>query len=131
MFHFDASCSDAIPSATIFQQAVSLGGNVPQAYLCCENTTTGPKIFCLHLPSKFIGSFDGTTTPWEDLSFAILGKVVQVLVSIISFLEEAFNNSNIQIKTVDYMLQHQDDLNDLPVFPPVHPGKANSQLVTT
>jgi hypothetical protein len=55
--------------------------------------------------------------PLDDLSFAFLGEVVQCLVSIVSFPEEAFNIVQVRVWTIKYILTHQDELNNLPIFP--------------
>jgi len=112
MIRFDASRAGAISGNLLFQQVVLSGGNVPQAYLCCGNTTTGPRIFCLHCPAKFIGAFDGTVSPWDDLSFAFLGEVVQKMATSVFFPNESFNTNTLLVKTTDYILQHLDKLND-------------------
>jgi hypothetical protein len=62
MHHIDPNHNDAVASEVFFQQAVGLGGSAPQAYLCCGATNNGPKIYCSHLPSKFLGALDGTPT---------------------------------------------------------------------
>ncbi len=71
MQRFDASQDDAISSATLFQQVVRQGGGTLQSYLCCGRSMNGPKIFALHLPSIFIGTFDSEATVWDDQCFAI------------------------------------------------------------
>jgi len=131
MIRFDASRDGAIAGDLLFQQVVLSGGNIPQAYQCCGNTTTGPRIFCLHCSAKFIGAFDGTVSPWNDLSFAFIGEVVQKMATSVFFLNEAFNANTLLVKTMDYILQHLDELNDLPVFPPILPGEDDSEEVTT
>jgi len=69
MTRFDPSQPAAIPSATLYQQVVSIGSNVPQAYLFCAATLAGPRIYCIHLLSRYIGALDGDTTPWDNQSF--------------------------------------------------------------
>jgi hypothetical protein len=71
MQRFDASQDDAISSATLFQQVVRRGGGTLQSYLCCGRSMNGPKIFALHLPSIFIGTFDSEATVWDDQCSAI------------------------------------------------------------
>jgi len=122
MQRFDADRDDAVTSAALFQQVMGLGGNVLQAYLCCGQSPVGPKVFCLHLPTRFVSALDGTPAPWNDLSFTFLGEVVQGLVSIVSFPEDVFDAVTEQVKTLNYMVQHQAELADLPVFPPVAAG---------
>jgi hypothetical protein len=79
-----------------------------------------------------VGTIDGTPTPWDDLSIAFLGKAFLGLVSIISFPEEALDNTQVQVKMVSHhILQHQEELNDLLDFPPVLHEEVDSKLITT
>ncbi len=55
------------------------------------------------------------------MSFVFLGEVVHGLVSIVTFLEEAFNIMEVRVKSINYMLQHLEELQELPVPPPVFP----------
>lgn len=52
------------------------------------------------------------------MSFVFLGEVVHGLVSIVTFLEEAFNIMEVRVKSINYMLQHLEELQELPVSPP-------------
>jgi hypothetical protein len=78
-----------------------------------------------------MAALDGSTTPWDDRSFAFLGEVVQKLVSIVVFPEDAFESVTVRVKTVNYMLQHQEDLVDMVMFPPVMPQEEDAEIVTT
>ncbi len=78
MERFDPDRNDAVRSDVLFQQAVSLGGTTLRAYLCCGITLNVPKIYCVHMPTKFVAAMDGTATPWDDHSFAFLGDLVRV-----------------------------------------------------
>jgi len=51
------------------------------------------------------------------MSFVFLGEVVHGLVSIVTFLEEAFNIMEVRVKSINYMLQHLEELQELPVSP--------------
>ncbi len=51
------------------------------------------------------------------MSFVFLGEVVHGLVSIVTFLEEAFNIMEVRVKSINYMLQHLEELQELPVPP--------------
>ncbi len=51
------------------------------------------------------------------MSFVFLGEVVHGLVSIVTFLEEAFNIMEVRVKSINYMLQHLGELQELPVPP--------------
>lgn len=51
------------------------------------------------------------------MSFVFLGEVVHGLVFIVTFLEEAFNIMEVRVKSINYMLQHLEELQELPVPP--------------
>jgi len=85
----------------------------------------------VHCPTKFIGAFDGTVSPWDNLSFAFLGEVVQRMATTVFFPNEAFSPKTLRVKTLDYIVQHLDELNDLPLFPPVLPDEADTEEITT
>jgi len=51
------------------------------------------------------------------MSFVFLGEVVHGLVSIVTFLEAAFNIMEVRVKSINYMLQHLEELQELPVSP--------------
>ncbi len=57
---------------------VSLGNpNVSNAFLCCATLSSVPRIYAVHMPSKFIPSLDGWTTPWDNRLFAFLGDILR------------------------------------------------------
>jgi hypothetical protein len=76
MTRFDPSQPAALPSATLYQQVVNIGSTVPQAYLFCDATLAGPRIYCVHLINRYVGALDGDITPWDNQSFGCLGEVV-------------------------------------------------------
>jgi hypothetical protein len=129
MNRFDANRDNALQGNVLYSQVVSVGGEVPQAYSCCGVTNNVPKIYCLHMPARFVAALDGMTTEWDDLSFAFLGDIVQGLVSIVQFPDDAFNSLAIPVKTVDCMLQHQDELANQHVF--VLQDEDDSELIVT
>jgi len=131
MARFNAEAPGAQPPASLFQQVVSLGGNVPQAYLCCANTAQGPKIYCSHMPCKYVTALDGTPTLWDEQSFAFLGDVVRGLISIVMFENNAFEPVQAWAKRSNYILQHLPELQ--PILPPnlPDPDDAEIELITT
>jgi hypothetical protein len=131
MERFDPDRNDAVRDDVLFQQAVSLGGTTLRAYLCCGITLNVPKIYCVHLPTKFVAAMDGTTTPWDDRSFAFLGDIVRGLITTIMFLDDAFDEITIRTRTIDYMVQHQEELTDAPFFPMATPQDDQSEEITT
>jgi hypothetical protein len=118
MARFDAAHQDAPTAVELYDQVVNLG-IVPQAYLFCAHSAQGPRIYCAHSPSKYRSALDGMVTAWDNQSFAFLGEAVQGMVSIINFLEIAFEAITVWTKSVAYILQHLPELD--PVLPPSLP----------
>jgi hypothetical protein len=131
MQRFDANWQGAILSVTLYQQVVNSGGSVLQAYLCCSRVGTGTRIFCLHLPTQFIRSLDGAPTPWDNKSFAFKGEAIQGLISVVQFPTNAFDEVEAYVRPLAYMLEHQDELDDAPCFPPAYDDDEDSEEVTT
>jgi hypothetical protein len=69
MARFDIDVNPGVTHLILYEQAVG-SGTTPQAYLCCSVVQQEVKIFCVHLPSKFVGALDGTATPWDGQGFA-------------------------------------------------------------
>jgi hypothetical protein len=134
MARFDASAPNALAGDALFNQVVSVGSTQLQAYLCCGTGvgTSGPRIYCVHSPSQFISSLDGTASTWDSLSFAFLGELVQGTITNILFHATAFEEVNVNAYTVPYMLEHLGELTqDSPLFPPVLPNENDTEAVTT
>jgi hypothetical protein len=132
MARFDAALPNATPSQTLFQQV--MGRRMPQAYLCCATRRDGEmRIYCVHCPNKFLGALDGTTTPCDDHGFGFFGEVVHGHNSVLFFPDNAFETVTTWAKTSDYILQHLNDLQNDPAFPPdlPDPDDPNISEVTT
>ncbi len=131
MQRFDASQDDAIANATLFQQVVRQGGRTLQSYLCCGRSMNGPKVFALHLPSIFIGTFDSEATIWDDKCFAIKGDVVQGMVSVVNFPNDAFDIIEVRVKSLEYMLENLEELQVMPLFPAALDNEDETEMVRT
>jgi hypothetical protein len=129
MARFDASRVDALPGATLMNQVVGLGSATPQAYLLVASTPQGPRIYCAHIPSRFFGALDGTVTLWDNQAFAFLGDVVRGHVTTINFPEDAFDAVQVWVKSENYMRNNQQELDDLPLFPPNLPDADDPDLI--
>jgi hypothetical protein len=107
MARFDASLPNALAGGTLFNQIVSIGSAQLQAYLCCGTGlgTNGSRVYCVHSPSKFISSLDGTPSTWDSLSFAFLGELVQGTITNVLLHDTAFEEVNVDAYTVPYILE--------------------------
>jgi hypothetical protein len=105
MAHFDVDINPSVTPTLLYEQAV--GTSAPQAYLCCTMIQQEVKIFCVHLPSKFVSAMDGTVTPWDVQGFAFLGEITQTMVTTVSFPNTAFRAvMNTQAKSSEYIITH-------------------------
>jgi hypothetical protein len=129
MQRFDASQDDAIVGATLLQQVVRHGGKTLQSYLCCGRSMSGPKIFALHLPSLFTGTFDSEATIWDDKCFAIKGDVVQGMVSVVNFPNDAFDTLEVRVKSLEYMLENLEELQAMPLFPAALDNEEETEII--
>lgn len=86
---FDPEVTTVLMHVLMHEQAVS-SGPIPQAYLYCASQRQQVQIFCVHLPTKFPSALDGQTTPWDGVSFAYLGEIIQGVVSTIEFPATCF-----------------------------------------
>jgi len=128
MTRFDPSQPAALPSDMLYQQVVNIGSTVPQAYLFCAATLAGPRIYCIHLISRYVGALDGDTTPWDNQSFGCLGEVVHGVVSTIGFPASAFEEVSAWVKRPNLMLQNLQALDNAPVFAPNLPDQDDEEL---
>jgi PAS domain-containing protein len=133
MTRFDANRPDAINSVDLFAQVIGLGDNQLQAYLICGiSVGLGPRIYCLHLPTKFLPALDGRSSPWDNLSFAFLGEVVQGQATNVVFPREAFDAVTTWVPALEYMEGHLATLTpDSPLFPPREPNDQDAEEIAT
>ncbi len=89
------------------------------------------KIFCVHLPSKFVSALDGSTTPWDGQGFGFLGEVTQAMVTTVTFPGTAFRAiMNSRCKTSDYIVTHLDEIG-AKGLPPSQANDPESTLINT
>jgi hypothetical protein len=106
MERLDPEVNQAVTPLILFEQAVG-AGPIPQAYLCCALQQNQVRIYCIHLPSRYIGSMDGQVTPWDGSSFAALGEITHGVVTTVGFPNTSFSTVlNVRAKTSDYILNN-------------------------
>jgi hypothetical protein len=106
-------------------------GVVPQAYICCAIVQQAVKVFCLHLPSKFVSALDGRVTPWDGEGFAFLGEVTQSTATSVNFPSNAFRAfRNTKAKSSDYTATHLDEIGEKG-FSPAQVQDPDTSIVNT
>ena len=133
MQRFDPESPTAVATEVLLEQALGSGGTKHQAYLCCSATRRGPRIFCIHLPSRFVGALDGRITPWDNNSYAFLGDVTQGIATTVCFPPNVFTVvNNVTVFTEDHIQTHIPNLNGIDVFPTqAGQNNANTTQVST
>ncbi len=110
MERFDPDVNNVVTPLLLQEQAVGSGA-VPQAYFCCTQRQDQVRIYCVHLPSKFTSALDGTDTPWDGLTFAFLGDLVQGVVTTIQLPTTMFRFlPNTRTRSAEYISNHLDTL---------------------
>jgi len=85
----DPETNQAVTPLILLEQAVR-AGPVPQAYLCCALQQQQVRVYCVHIPSKYISTIDGQVTPWDGNSYAALGKITQGVVTTVTLPNTCF-----------------------------------------
>jgi hypothetical protein len=106
MDRLDPETNQAVTPLILLEQAVRVGP-VPQAYLCCALQQQQVRVYCVHLPSKYISTIDGQVTPWDGNSYAALGEITQGVVTTVTLPNTCFATVlNVRAKTTDYILNN-------------------------
>jgi hypothetical protein len=130
MARFDPEVNQATSHVMLLELAVG-SGPVPQAYLCCSERRNQTRIFCIHMPSRFVGSLDGQATPWDGSNFAYLGELTQGVVTTINLPNTAFRTiANVHARTSDYIVTHLDELTEHGLHPPPAGDEDVNQITT-
>jgi len=107
---FEPEVHPTISHVYLLEQAIGNSGN-PQAYTCCDTRQAQTKIFCVHLPTRYVAAMDGCVTPWDSLCFAYLGEITEGQVIIVNLPDNAFCVvAHVRAKSYDYIVQHLKDL---------------------
>jgi hypothetical protein len=110
MARFDVDANPGVTHLILYEQAVG-SSTVPQAYLCCSVVQHEVRIFCVHLPSRFVSALDGTATPWDGQGFASIGEVTNMSVTTVLFPDTVFRTAmNVRAKSTDYIIAHLAEL---------------------
>jgi hypothetical protein len=73
---FDAAGDEAQDADSLLQGVLG-NSAAPNAFLCCASLAGTPKVYVLHMPSKFVPALDGRTTAWDNRLFAFLGEMIR------------------------------------------------------
>jgi hypothetical protein len=129
---FDPEAAPVFASDVLMEQALGTRHDLHQAYLCCAATHRGPRIYCIHLPSRFTSALDGRVTPWDNNLYAFLGEVTQDVATTVCFPGNAFTTvANILAHSEDYIQANIQGLNGIDIFPQQGAVNNHTSMVST
>ena len=130
MERMDPEVNQALSHIMLLEQAVGMGP-VPQAYLCCTVRRNQVRVFCLHLPSRYISSLDGNPTPWDGLTFAFIGEITQGMITTVELPANVFRTvNNVRARTCDYIISHLDEIEGAGLEPVLADEPTTNRLST-
>jgi hypothetical protein len=111
MARFNLEDATAADPDQLLSQVLGSSSHLHQPYLGCASTRRGPRIHCLHLPSRFASALDGHVTPWDNQCYLFLGEVTQEIITTATFPANAFTT------TTNNLVYHEEYiLNNLQAF---------------
>jgi hypothetical protein len=130
MERMDPEVNNALSHVMLLEQAVGVGP-VPQAYLCCSVRRNQVRVFCLHLPSRYVSSLDGNLTPWDGQIFAFLGEITQGMITTVELPANAFRTvNNVRAKTCEYIISHLDEIEQAGLEPVLADEPTSNRIST-
>lgn len=124
---FDAVGPDSQDSDTLLQ--VVLGSlNAPMAFLCCATLAGSPRIYVIHMPTKYTPAIDGRPSPWDNRLFAFLGELIRDNPMTVAFPASGFElvPNNVWIWNDATLTVELQNLADAQLFPKQNANAANS-----
>jgi hypothetical protein len=118
--------------ANVLLERVIGNTTTPQTYLQLVRTAQGLEVYCVHRPSRFVPSLDGTVSAWDNGLFAFLGEVIDSVATTVYFPSNAFELlAPVVTYDVDHGIALLQAANAPLLFEPILPGTANTSLATT
>jgi len=76
MQRYDPMRADPVGAAALMA-SISGDPSRPGTYLCCSTVHNTPRIYLVHMLSRYPPAIDGRETPWDNHIFGYLGDLVQ------------------------------------------------------
>lgn len=124
---FDAIGPDSQDADTLLQ--VVLGNtNTAHAFLCCATLAGSPRIYIIHMPTKYIPCLDGRPSPWDNRLFAFLGELIRDNPMTVAFPASGFElvTNNIWIWDDATFQTELPNLQEAQLFPKQNANAANT-----
>ncbi len=89
---FDAMADPPQDADALLETAVG-NPSILSTYLCCAalNGNARPRVYVLHVLSKYLPAMDGVVTPWDNRIFSFLGDVLGEQALTVAIPASAFN----------------------------------------
>jgi len=128
---FDPMTNNPLASDALLDLAVG-NPSVPSTYMCCASIHgTKPRIYVLHTLSKYVPSFDGRPTPWDNRIFGFLGDVMSDSALTIAIPNTSFNIVQCTTYTNARLSNELVRIGDNDLLPRLNAGAQDTVLVQT
>jgi hypothetical protein len=132
MARFDAMAPTPLTAEAVLETALG-NPSVPGTYLCCASLhgAARPRIYLLHLMSKYVPAFDGTTTPWDNRLFCFLGKILHGTAQTVALPANVFSTVACTVYDDAKLLAELPNIGPTDMLPRLNAGAADSIFVHT
>jgi hypothetical protein len=105
--------------------------SVPGTFLCCAalNGATKPRIYLLHVLSKYVPAMDGQVTPWDNRLFGFLGEILKDQAMTIAIPTSAFNVVQCAVYDDIRFSTELININDGDYFPRLYASAQDAQVM--
>jgi hypothetical protein len=107
--------------------------SIPRTFLCCAalHASTKPRIYLIHVLSKYTPAMDGQETPWDNRIFGFLGDVLGKQALTVALPATAFNTVQCYVYNEGRLGIELPNLNDGELFPRVTQAIPDTELLAT
>jgi hypothetical protein len=105
--------------------------SVPGTFLCCAvlNGASKPRIYLLHVLSKYVPAMDGQVTPWDNRIFGFLGEILKDQAMTIAIPLSAFNVVQCAVYEDIRFSAGLININEGDNFPRLNAGAQDAQMI--
>jgi len=107
--------------------------NIPSTFLCCATLhgTGRPRIYLLHVLSKFTPALDGHITPWDNRLLGYLGEVLDRSAMTVVIPSTAFNVVQCPVYNDARFTTEYTNLNDTELFSRIGAAHQDALMIQT
>jgi len=132
MARFDAMAHTPLTAEAVLETALG-NPSVPETFLCCASLhgAARPRIYLLHMMSKYVPAFNGTRTPWDNWLFCFLGEILHGTAQMAALPANVFSTVACMVYDDAKLLAELPNIGPTNMLPRLNAGAADSIFVQT